>query len=185
MSRCHYYVVDDDEDDDVQIVGINSLNPEAAPGPQLGEYRLDTPRCKLQRSLQYIAEDLILIFFSFFFFFFSLLPGHQLSQPALLHGLGRPRDAGNFGRWPWRGGSSDSFPGRLPVFLRAAFGCRVRLCWPILPPCRPDRPHRLLELCSCLPGCPCLRIFCRLRLRFWVIPFLGLFCLWTGYSLRI
>ncbi|EGE06550.1 hypothetical protein TEQG_05549 [Trichophyton equinum CBS 127.97] len=44
MSRCHYYVVDDEEDDDVQIVGVNSLNPEAAPGPQLGEYRLDTPR---------------------------------------------------------------------------------------------------------------------------------------------
>ncbi|EZF23042.1 hypothetical protein H112_04196 [Trichophyton rubrum D6] len=55
MSRCHYYVVDDDEDDDVQIVGINSLNPEAAPGPQLGEYRLDTPRSFYQGT-SYLSQ---------------------------------------------------------------------------------------------------------------------------------
>ncbi|KAM5456240.1 hypothetical protein MaudCBS49596_001261 [Microsporum audouinii] len=59
-----YYVIDDD-DDDVQIIGVNNLNPQAADGFRLGEYRLDatavdmTPRTFYQNyNTSYLGQPL-------------------------------------------------------------------------------------------------------------------------------
>ncbi|EFE43409.1 hypothetical protein TRV_01794 [Trichophyton verrucosum HKI 0517] len=95
MSRCHYYVVDDDEDDDVQIVGVNSLNPEAAPGPQLGEYRLDAPRSFYQGT-SYLSQP-----------FYTGLAAHEMLATSAA-GLG-----GVAPLIPFPAASYQSFSGQL------------------------------------------------------------------------
>ncbi|KAF3482486.1 uncharacterized protein GIQ15_05245 [Arthroderma uncinatum] len=50
------YVVDDD-DDDIQIVGVNNLNPQASSGLKLGEYHLDAGTVDMTPRAVYFNAD--------------------------------------------------------------------------------------------------------------------------------